>query len=102
MKPLENGHSTRECLVHQFAGQFPRSASIRLKFGADVSRSQLGQILHSHAVKAGSVLVTEEKSSGVPVKNDDGFGRVFDERTEASFTGLQRRSAFVNPLFQGS
>ena len=100
VSPLENRCLPSQRLIHFFASEFARAWSIALKLRADVRGSQRDKFLNGHAIEARGVLVTEKESAGVAVKDDNGFGRVFDKGAEARFTGGEGSGAFCHALLQ--
>ncbi|MEO8426852.1 MAG: hypothetical protein ABI651_07050, partial [Verrucomicrobiota bacterium] len=101
MDPFEDRHSSRQGFSHQFACKLAGATSTRLKFRADIGGSQLCQLFHRYTIKMASVFVPEEKPSGVPIENDDGFRGMLDQGAEARFTRAECGRALGHPALKG-
>ena len=100
VNPFEHRRASRQSFRHFLAGQFTGAPAVRLEFRADIRGREFGEPFHRHAVKRAGVLVAEEKSSRITVKNHNRLRRMFHQGAETRFAGRERRGAFFDAAFQ--
>ena len=100
VNPFEHRRASRQSFRHFLSGQFSGVPAVRLEFRTHIRRCQIGQSFHRHSVKNACVLVAEEKSTGVAVKNHDRLRSVLDEGAKLRFARGQRSGAFRDAAFE--